>query len=957
MRFRKGLLYGLALLLAALPLINLTANTVHAATSRVAIIKSMSGTVQVKKSGGSKLFKAFAKMSLNEGDVLSTSANSSAVLQFANGTSEDDKMSVASGTTLTFSKLSDKNGTKTKVSMLNGSAWVDVKSISSKSDEFTLETPTAIMGVRGTHLLVNVNPETGATRLTVAAGVVNTKPAGSDESYDVKPGNNALVTKEQEDVGEIIVAPADLDTLMKQNDKSLIEAIVTAAGEIVKENQQKLDQYFEDAGVSNDLSRKKTNVENLLGAIVDNAVKNGLISQDRVNQLVQEAQTQTGVTIDLSKKNIVLSDEEKRLQYEQKKKDDEAKKAADEQRKKDEDERKKLADLNKKIEEERLRREEENKKSDEEKKKKAQEEYEKLLSEAEKQRFVESKKKLDAASTPGNQPVPVSQPSSSVVLSDNAQLQSLRAFGYTDDSSSAAPITVTQSSVDPTEYEASVSNNIQKIVATFVTQESNATVKYHSAVLTSKTTEKLALNAPGDETTFDFVVMAPNGVTTRNYTLTVTRAPSEPTYQISDYLSSFSATDGDNTLTWHSFRDVENIPITRLDTPADSIDLTLNFVSNNYSAALYGWGDSEYREIPADQMRAAPVQTWETSGSKSVTLQEGMNFYFLYVYDNAKEESSDEYEIPVALFIIENGKPVPNIKVGYRPAAQIGPNTYLSTVYGGALGANLYMNFFDSDYTSWASVKTVNGAEVATPYEIPLPLSPAGIHSFDIVTEDIAEVYHDEYNLKVYNGDSSRYSMSFNMAYHYNGADYSISLTHPGGGSYGYSTGSVESSVVSAVYMPVFSTDIGVTAAVYKNGVLQNPASLPLDFGANSFDLVASDSEGWSNYRIIITRPYPEPELTDVRIDSASLSGFVPWNHTYTNNVSTDVEGVALEYTPNGYSGIEWTVWKEGSPDTEVTAGEGGIYFLELQDGDNYYQIKPDDGSDPYWITIHRPSA
>src|SRR5690242_797040 len=122
---RRIVLALLALLIIAVPLNGAFADRAHAASSRVAVIKELKGTVKVKKSGGSKEFTAFAKMSLNEGDVLSVGDNGSAVLQFANGTSEDDRMTVSSNSKLSFSKLSDKKGTTTKVSMWSGKAWVD----------------------------------------------------------------------------------------------------------------------------------------------------------------------------------------------------------------------------------------------------------------------------------------------------------------------------------------------------------------------------------------------------------------------------------------------------------------------------------------------------------------------------------------------------------------------------------------------------------------------------------------------------------------------------------------------------------------------------------------------------------------------------------------------------------------------------------------------------------------
>lgn len=443
MKFRRGLIQILALLLAAMPLLGVFAKETHAATSRVAVIKELSGTVQVKKAGGSKQFKAFAKMSLNEGDVLSTGANSSAVLQFANGTAEDDKMSVSANTTLTFSKLSDRSGTRTKVSMFNGSAWVDVKSIASKNDEFTLETPTAIMGVRGTHLLVSVDPVSGVTHLTVAAGVVHTESPGGHER-DVLPTQKALITDDEIVPDQITIAPVDLELLMKQTDKSIVEAIVAASGEIVKENKQKLDDYIEQSGGGNatEQERQKSNIENLLGAIVDNAVKSGLMTKERVDQLVKAASEQSGVQIDLSKKDIQLTDEEKKRQDEQRKKEEEAARQAAEQKKKEDEERQKDADLQKLQEKERKLKEEANRKAEEEKKKKAEEEYQKQLNEADKKRFEEDKKKREqeqkpASPSPSNSPSvspsPTSSgsPSPSPVLSGDTSLSEVTLNGST----------------------------------------------------------------------------------------------------------------------------------------------------------------------------------------------------------------------------------------------------------------------------------------------------------------------------------------------------------------------------------------------------------------------------------------------------------------------------------------------------------------------------------------------
>ncbi|MDG0794492.1 hypothetical protein OMP38_29390 [Cohnella ginsengisoli] len=109
--YRKLSMYLLAALLLLLPVSAAFGGKAQAASSsRIAVIKQLSGDVQVQKAGGSKQFKAFAKLSLNQGDKLITGSKGSAVLQFSNGTSEDDKFTVGENATLTFSKLSDKKG-------------------------------------------------------------------------------------------------------------------------------------------------------------------------------------------------------------------------------------------------------------------------------------------------------------------------------------------------------------------------------------------------------------------------------------------------------------------------------------------------------------------------------------------------------------------------------------------------------------------------------------------------------------------------------------------------------------------------------------------------------------------------------------------------------------------------------------------------------------------------------
>lgn len=159
MIIRKILLSVLALMLLAGPLAVLTGSrdAAAAALKRVAVLKELKGDVKVKKSGGTKAFKAFKKMSLNEGDTLTTGAGASVVLELSSKDADEDTVTIGESSQVDFTKLSDAKGTKSKMNIWAGSMWVKVKSISNAGDTFEIETPTSIMGVRGTQFFLSAS--------------------------------------------------------------------------------------------------------------------------------------------------------------------------------------------------------------------------------------------------------------------------------------------------------------------------------------------------------------------------------------------------------------------------------------------------------------------------------------------------------------------------------------------------------------------------------------------------------------------------------------------------------------------------------------------------------------------------------------------------------------------------------------------------------------------------------
>jgi len=424
---KKLVAYALGLLLVALPLLGVLAQEASAASSRVAVVKELKGTVKVKKSGGSKEFTAFAKMSLNEGDILTVGAGGSAVLQFANGSSEDDQMTVSANTTLTFSKLKEGKNTVTKVSVQNGSVWSTVKSIKSANDEFTLETPTAIMGVRGTNLFASVDPVTGDSRFIIASGIgqivpTNKRTNATPPNVFVFPNQQLTVDdRNQTDEFPNEVVPVDLSAFVNNLSPEIIEAILKAKNAIDQENEEfinKKKKELEDGQTDSslelntveDLNRITQNLYNLVANMLQEALRSQKIAQAELQKLIDEANQTLNKKIDLpNTPPPALTELEKRKQELLKQREQARLEAAKKQ--KEADLQRQLEEMIKKLADEKKKQEEANQKALEEKKNKAKEEYAKKLAEAEKKLFEEESKKReqelkDRTTTPSVAPSP-----------------------------------------------------------------------------------------------------------------------------------------------------------------------------------------------------------------------------------------------------------------------------------------------------------------------------------------------------------------------------------------------------------------------------------------------------------------------------------------------------------------------------------------------------------------------
>ncbi|MBP1989241.1 FecR family protein [Paenibacillus eucommiae] len=402
------------------------AGTAEAKTVRVAIVSSLSGDVTVKKGGGSQKYDAYEGMSLNQGDTLYTGSNGSVKL---NVSSNDAEVTLSSNAELNVSDLSTSNGSKkSKFKVWAGSIWVKVKSLAGTSDKFEMETPTAVMAVRGTKVLTSVDPVTGQTYVSVAAGKVETT-VQNDNQDDEQQSDSVTILNPSQQISldsrdevndlELKVSIVDVNDLISQVSSSIIEAIIRDKASIDLENEEFIalmkkkiaEGAIGELGDSTlvikdqaELDRVKANLDNLIGNIVKAAIADKKVDKQAIDKIIEDINkliTDPAKKLDLDKvKPIdktagVDAELEKKKQEQLKLLEAQKKLKKEEELKKLQEQKNKLKDALEKLELEKKRIEEANKKAEAEAKAKAEAELLKKLDNEAKKKFLEEKAKLD----------------------------------------------------------------------------------------------------------------------------------------------------------------------------------------------------------------------------------------------------------------------------------------------------------------------------------------------------------------------------------------------------------------------------------------------------------------------------------------------------------------------------------------------------------------------------------
>lgn len=392
-----------------------------AESSRVAIIDKVVGDVFVTKSGGSREFQAYESMALNQGDLLRTESSSSVELRVED---REDILTIDENTELAVSKLAESEGGKqSKFKMWAGSIFSKVKSLFGSEDEFTVETPNATMGVRGTNFTLAIDPETGGINLNAFSGVVtaNIPPSPFTPAPQGTPGNfpppSNVITVYPSQQLDIFVdtdsaAPpsstlsfTDPAEFIEKAGPEIIKSLLKAKSQIDQENsenQENIQQGMKEQGLldpvidEDELNKLKNNLDNLVGNVIKKAVDKKIVNDDEVNEIIEDINQQNpNEKFDLNEVQElqeIESEAAKKAKQKLEQLRQLQKQKQEEELKRRQEQQEQMQQLLDKLQDQLQKQKEANEQAKQQEQKEAKEKLLKQLSEEQQQRFEEAQK-------------------------------------------------------------------------------------------------------------------------------------------------------------------------------------------------------------------------------------------------------------------------------------------------------------------------------------------------------------------------------------------------------------------------------------------------------------------------------------------------------------------------------------------------------------------------------------
>lgn len=281
--------------IASLLIIVFSFNIYAQSENRKCVIKSLIGTVKIRRGASVNWIDAKPNMPLKEKDAIRTLIESEVELE----TSEGSVIKIGENSTVEMAKFFGNNDVQnTKVKILSGSMITNVKKLVNTNSTFEFETPTATAAIRGTIVGLEVNKE--KTQIKVFEGKVLVTPRGSKKGVELKENQMTAVTKNQK---EITVEKLDNRT------NPGINSADTSNSYSVKVDSGAVDSSTTDSTKADSVKIDSTRIDTLEtgSTINDSTMMNSYQAQNDSQYVTSPVMTQGTVSSQADTQNVNTS--------------------------------------------------------------------------------------------------------------------------------------------------------------------------------------------------------------------------------------------------------------------------------------------------------------------------------------------------------------------------------------------------------------------------------------------------------------------------------------------------------------------------------------------------------------------------------------------------------------------------------------------------------------------------
>ncbi|MBO8156545.1 MAG: FecR domain-containing protein [Bacillaceae bacterium] len=227
--------------------------------TRIAKLTEIKGDVTLKRGGGLREFQAFDGMGVLEGDYIRTGKDGFVKIVY----DEKTEAVIGPGSEVMLSKLeSSEELEKAALKLWSGKVYSKVKKVLNADEDYKVETPTAVMGVRGTLFLVTLDQENQSSSVLVFDGTVGV--AAGNQGKDSKQDDTEILVDiyESADVSSDVMDAEkankiDLEKFVENTEPEILIEVVESIIDETKQSIEESEGLLKEAKEQQDQDKMK----------------------------------------------------------------------------------------------------------------------------------------------------------------------------------------------------------------------------------------------------------------------------------------------------------------------------------------------------------------------------------------------------------------------------------------------------------------------------------------------------------------------------------------------------------------------------------------------------------------------------------------------------------------------------------------------------------------------------